>query len=155
MNSRRGVGLIEVLVAIAILATILVFIVPSFTFYLQVNTQSEIRTQAVTLAQEALEQLRLFDPRLLPTSGEYPISADYTNSSSTPQTCPDSSNGNTSNGTTNPCEVERHGRKYEVKVAFCPENTSYCNDNQRHVRVEVKYRGDTVYEVETVFTKLR
>ncbi len=66
----KGLTIVEVVVALAILGIILTFIVPSFVGYLQTNTQSEVRSQAVYLAQRELESLRLQDPSALPTSGQ-------------------------------------------------------------------------------------
>jgi general secretion pathway protein I len=47
---RKGLTLVEVLVALAILA-LLGPILGGFITYLQVNTRSEVRSAAVTLAQ--------------------------------------------------------------------------------------------------------
>ena len=140
---RAGVSLIEVLVAIAILAIVLVAVVPAFVYYLQTNTKTEVRTQAVALAQEALEHLRLLDPSYLPSSGAYPPFADY---SSPPPTC---------NAAPTACQVTRRGRTYTVRVVFCPGGSGLCGPHARHVRVEVDQGGKEIYAVETVFTKLR
>jgi len=69
MRKKKGFSLIEVIIAIAILAVALVAIVPVFTNYLQTNSSTEERTQAVALTQERMEELRLRDPMSLPTSG--------------------------------------------------------------------------------------
>ncbi len=125
MRQTRGIGLIEVLVAIAILAVVLAAVVPSFLFYLRTNTKSETRTQAVAAAQVVLEDLRLQDPTLLPSSGSTTRS------------------------------VTIAGRSFNVVTTFCPTGSTLCSANARHVRVEVLYKGKKVYEVETVYTKLR
>ena len=138
-------GLIEVLVAIAILAIVLVAVVPAFVYYLQTNTKTEVRTQAVTLAQEALEHLRLLDPSTLPTNGSYPPFSDYSKTKS----CDEKPSEDEY------CQVARNGRTYTVRIIFCPEGSSLCGPHARHVRVEVDQGGKEIYAVETVFTKLR
>ncbi len=69
MVRRQGFGIIEAVVAMAILLVVLAAIVPVFLHYLKTNTATEIRSQAMAVAQEVLEELRLRDPRTLPTSG--------------------------------------------------------------------------------------
>ncbi len=66
---KRGLSLVELLVALAVLGLVLAFVVPAFTGYLQTNTQSELRSQAIALAQAKLEELRLQNPAALPSSG--------------------------------------------------------------------------------------
>ena len=120
----RGFGILEVLIAIAILAVALLAIIPVFTSYLQVNTMSEMRTQAVELAQQHLEALRLQDPSGLPMSGE-----DTTT-------------------------YVQDGRSFTVRTAYC-QDAGVCNTTTRHITVKVERGGKVLYEVETVFTKLR
>ncbi|WP_243028985.1 type IV pilus modification PilV family protein [Thermus albus] len=67
-RGSRGLTLIEVLVALAILGLIGP-LVGAFIAHLNTNTRSELRSQAVTLAQERLENLRLQDPQTMPRSG--------------------------------------------------------------------------------------
>jgi type II secretory pathway pseudopilin PulG len=70
-----GLTLLEVLVAFAILGITMIAIVPSFVRYLQVNSASEVRTQAANVAQRYFEQYRLMDPGSMPTSGQETASA--------------------------------------------------------------------------------
>ncbi|WP_337845323.1 prepilin-type cleavage/methylation domain-containing protein [Thermus sp.] len=65
----KGLSIVEVAVALAVLGLALAFIVPSFVGYLQTNTASEVRSQAVFLAQREFEALRIQDSAGLPTSG--------------------------------------------------------------------------------------
>ena len=145
MTARKtaGIGLVEVILAIAILGIVLVSIVPSFLLYLQVNTNSEIRSQAVVLAQQAMERLRLLDPSTLPKSGTYSPFADF---ASEPQPCEEESSA---------CTRTADGRTFTVKASFCPDSPDPCSGNARLIRVEVDFNGRKVYEVETVYTKLR
>lgn len=66
---EKGLSFLEVVAALAILAVVLVGVVPSFLGYLRFNTQSEQRTAAIRLAEERMETLRLINPQTLPSSG--------------------------------------------------------------------------------------
>jgi len=121
---NRGFSILEVLIAIVILAIALSAIIPVFANYLRINTVSEMRTQAVELAQQRLETLRLRDPARLPTGG-----ADTS-------------------------DHVQDGRTFTVKTLYCLD-ASVCNATTRHVTVRVERGGKELYEVETVFTKLR
>lgn len=54
----KGVTLIEAVVAVAILTIVLAGVIPAFVNYLSVNTSSEVRTGAVAVAQQLLDDLR-------------------------------------------------------------------------------------------------
>jgi prepilin-type N-terminal cleavage/methylation domain-containing protein len=45
-------------------------------------------------------------------------------------------------------------REFEVDTSFCG-NAAFCSTNNRHLTVAVSFRGEDLYEVETVFTQLR
>ena len=69
----KGAGILEVVIAMAILIIALTALIPSFIYYLRTNTSSEVRTQAIIVAQQVLEELRLKDPASLPTQGQQTI----------------------------------------------------------------------------------
>ena len=122
--SEKGFTLFEALVAIAILGILLAGIAPTFFTYLDANDLSEERTGALAAAQEAMEQLRQLDPAGMPQSG------------------------------TSPMQVVSVGdRDYEVQTLFCT-SSQFCNDDSRHLLIEVSYGGRTIYSVESVFTAL-
>ncbi len=129
---RKGLTLVEVLVALAILA-LLGPILGGFITYLQVNTRSEVRSAAVTVAQETLEGLRLLDPQSLPSQG-----------------CSERT-------------VTRSGRSFKVKTCYFDVELSLCQNRQpcgqeaRRITVQVFLGNEDqpVYRVETVFTQLR
>lgn len=126
---KKGLTLVEVLVALAVLAA-LGPIVGGFITYLQVNNRTELRSQAVTLAQERLEALRLVAPSSLPSSG-----------------CP--------NQAPHRQEITRAGRVFRVQTCYCT-NANFCGAKARHIRVEVYLRDQStpLYTVETVYTEL-
>ncbi|NLF25020.1 MAG: type II secretion system protein [Deltaproteobacteria bacterium] len=125
-NRVAGFTLVEVLVALGVLALVTSAVAPSFLRFMHYNTRTEIKTEAIQAAQRVLDELRLSDPRTLPTSGSTPSET-----------------------------VMVGGRSYDVTVSYC-ENATYCpSENTRHLTVDVVYKGEQVYEVETVYTRLR
>ena len=121
----KGFTLLEVLVAMGLLGMLLAGIVPVFFSMMAVNTRNEERSGAVAAAQQVLEELRRQDPALLPDSG-----------------------------TSGPQVIPVDDRAFEVTSWYClaPE---YCDDNSRHVLIEVKYGGRTFFSAESVLTQLR
>ncbi|WP_083922117.1 type IV pilus modification PilV family protein [Thermus igniterrae] len=125
MKRHKGLTLVEVLVALAILALIGP-VLAGFISHLQVNTRAEIRSQAVTLAQERLEQLRLVNPQTLPNSG-----------------CEDQTQS-------------RGGRTYTVRTCYCLNaGFCGPGARHLAVRVFLSGETAPVYQVETVYTQLR
>ena len=53
-----GLTIIEVLIAVAILGILLGGLIPSFVSNMRINTDSEVRSQAVQAAQTMLDALR-------------------------------------------------------------------------------------------------
>ena len=122
---RKGLTLVEVLVALAVLA-LLGPILAGFVTYLQVNTRSEVRSVAVTLAQESLESLRLSNPQSLPSQG-----------------CSDRT-------------ISRSGRSFKVQTCYCENPQLCGQGARHiTVRVFLDNESQPVYRVETVFTQLR
>ncbi|WP_117236738.1 prepilin-type N-terminal cleavage/methylation domain-containing protein [Thermus sediminis] len=122
---RKGLTLVEVLVALAVLA-LLGPVLAGFITYLQVNTRSEVRGAAVTLAQETLESLRLLNPQSLPSRG-----------------CSEST-------------ISRAGRNFRVQTCYCANPQLCGQGARHiMVQVFLGNEDQLVYRVETVFTQLR
>jgi general secretion pathway protein I len=119
-----GFTLIEALVALAILGIAMVGVLPAFQTYKDANTLSEEHSNALAAGQTVMEALRQVQPASLPTSG-----------SSTTQT------------------VSAGEHDYEVVAHYCRESL-YCTATSRHIVVEVSFAGETIYELETVYTRL-
>lgn len=58
LRSRGGFTMVEAIVALALLGIMLTALLPSFVQNIQVNTQSELRTDAVAVAQVEMDRLR-------------------------------------------------------------------------------------------------
>ena len=123
---NSGFTLLEVLVALMIFGVIAASLTPMFATHAKFNSQAEIRSGAIAAAQEVLDNVRLQDPATLPLTGTSSIQ-----------------------------NVEAGDRTYQVTVSYC-SNSAYClTSASRHLKVDVSYRGQEMYEVETVYTQLR
>ena len=58
---RPGFSLVEAIVALVFLAVVLTALVPAFASNMRVNTVNEIRTGAVAVAQQEVDNLRAID----------------------------------------------------------------------------------------------
>jgi prepilin-type N-terminal cleavage/methylation domain-containing protein len=122
--NEKGFTLLEALVSLGILGITLVAMLPAFQSFMDANSVSEERSNAVAAAQVVIESLRHKDPASLPASGSSPVQA---------------------------VTVGQH--EYEILTHYC-QNPSYCDADSRHIVVEVSFAGKDVYTVETVFTRL-
>lgn len=66
---ERGFSLIEALVALAVLSILLGSLIPTFYYYSHTNTQSEVRMEAISVAQQLLDEYRQVSPSSMPSSG--------------------------------------------------------------------------------------
>jgi type II secretory pathway pseudopilin PulG len=123
-----GLTLIEALIAVAIVAILLAGLVPSFVNALRINTDSEVRSQAVAAAQTVLDSLRA-EPDWPPYAGGQPPVR----------------------------QVDVGGRSYDVTIEYAPyvSDAGDTYDGAREVRLEVAYRDEVRYTVATVYTELR
>jgi type II secretion system protein I len=120
----KGFTLLEALIALGILSVALVALIPAFQAFLDANSVSEERSNALAAAQQVIEGLRHEDPASLPSSGSSAIQA---------------------------VTVGHH--EYEVVAHYC-QDSAYCGSDSRHIVVEVDFAGKNVYTIETVFTRL-
>lgn len=122
----RGFSLIEVLVAISVLSISTAAIIPVYIGQMQINGRMEIKTEAIQVAQRYIDELRQKDPLFLPSSG---VSSELS------------------------MEVGNH--RYQTHIFYCRDSSLCTSARTRHITVEVSYHDEKVYEVQTVFTKLR
>lgn len=123
--NERGFSLIEVMLAVALVGTVILGILPAFVVCKDTNTRNELRFGAAAAAQSVMEAHRRVDPATLPTSGSSPLQV-----------------------------INVGARDYEVVTQYCVE-TALCDQQTRHLVIEVGFGTDTILTVETVFTKLR
>jgi prepilin-type N-terminal cleavage/methylation domain-containing protein len=125
LYSEQGFTLIEVLVALAIMGVVLAASTSSFITHIRANYSAEIVFEGEQAAQSVIDELRYIDVASLPISG-----------------------------TDVPRSVTMNAlRDFEVYVTYCPEESFCTSDMVRHLRVRAEYRGEAVYETNTVFTQ--
>ena len=122
---QQGFTLLEVLVSMLIFLVVSATMATSFVSHLKRNTYTELRTLAMGAAQQVLDETRLIDPGTMPTSGSV-------NSS-----------------------VNVSGKTFNVVTSYCTNSTYCISASNRHIRIQINYAGDQIFETETVFTRLR
>lgn len=124
-SSQQGFTLLEVLVAITLLSLVAAAMAPAFVGQLITNRRSEVRTEAMAVAQQVLDGMRSNDPSTLPSTGSDPV-------------------------------FQRDGgeKTFDVLVSYCV-NPDFCTARSRHITVSLSYMDQEVYEIETIFTRLR
>jgi prepilin-type N-terminal cleavage/methylation domain-containing protein len=123
--SQRGFSLVEVLLAVALVGTVILGVLPAFVVCKDTNTGNELRSGAAAAAQSVMEAYRREDPATLPTSGSSPLQV-----------------------------ITVGDRDYEVVTHFCVESV-WCDLQSRHLVVEVGFGTETILSIESVYTKLR
>lgn len=124
MFHQRGFNLIEVLVAMSLIALVCNSLVASFISQSKFNSLSQERTWAAQAAQMVLDDLRSDDV------GSMPLSGFETRTKTV------------------------GGKVYQARVDFCSATTFCTSNTIRHLRVRVTRHGSTLYDVETVYTQL-
>ena len=125
-STESGFTVLEVIVALALFGVVLSSTGAAFLKMAQYNSAMEVRSSAIGAAQQVLDSMRQLDPSTMPTSGtDAPI----------------------------PIAVDK--RTFNVTVTYC-NNASHCADSgSRMLTVEVFYNNIVVFNVDTVYTKLR
>lgn len=121
---RQGLGIIEALIAIAIVGIALAALAPVFTSFSNTNRESERRGAAVAVAQQLLDSMRQQRFSQWPTNGEV----------------------RTIQTSLGEFEVEFQYCTGEPPDCFSSLNT-------RQVRIFIRQDERMIYEVETVYTR--
>lgn len=127
---QQGLTLVETVVSILIFIVALSSIAPLFLSYTVSAFNNKLQTGAIAISQELMDELRQVDTSTLPSSGTH-TQLPSTESIAT---------------------VSYLGRDYNPRIIYC-ENTTFCDDNSRHIKVQVAYNGQTIYEAETIYTQ--
>jgi type II secretory pathway pseudopilin PulG len=128
LTSSDGFSMLEVLFSVGLFSVIAALMTSSFITLQKRNRENELRTGAISAAQQVLDIIRSpnTDPATLPTSGSVvqPI-------------------------------VTIGGPPYEVTLQYCPAGTFCSSSTMRHIRATVRFRNQVKYVVDTVFCQLR
>lgn len=126
LTYQAGFTLLETVVALTLFLIMIAGFSQAVASQVTHGKRNELRSKAVMAAQYFLDDLRSQDPATLPTSG-----------------------------TGSPTYFIIEGRYFTVTPTYCA-NSSFCSSsNIRHITANVDYFGDSIYSVETVFTRLR
>ena len=126
MKKLQGFGILEAVLAVALLGITLAGIVPVFVNYANANKNAEVRTGAVIVAERLLDELR---QRPFGTWSDF-------------------------KGYVATHKMETGLRAYDAAIRWDTPDLPLGNGSTiRHVRVEVKFNGQSYYAVETVFTQ--
>ncbi len=148
----KGFSLLESAIALVTLAVCLAYAMPMFLYAKINNSKSEIRTGALIVAQRVFDNIRAQSITGLP-SNDGKNSASSTNPEkkptdaqvAAPTTIPESDKLTT----------YAMGRQYQTIVTYCEDvntDTTVCNNQYRKFKVEVKYNGTKVYDLEGTYT---
>lgn len=138
---NSGFSILEMLVALVILGIALVSILPVFVNYANVNRRTEIRAEAVSVAEGVMDGLR---QRNFSQWNAF-------------KTTVERDGVKVATGEAN--EATDDGRTYAVAIDWCDPNLdlTLCDSSgqQQHVRVAVSFSGQQQYSVTTVFTNIQ
>ena len=123
MIDEKGFTFIEIMVAIGIFAIAMGTMFSSVLTQARTNNQAERKVGASVATQLVLDSLRAENPSTLPMSG-----------SDDPRT------------------VTIDDQDFEVTVTYCLEASLCKADSTRHITAEAAFNGETLYDLETVFT---
>jgi type II secretory pathway pseudopilin PulG len=126
--TTKGFTIVEALIALIVIGIVLAGFLPSFIGYTAINDRTELRTQAVTAAQQTLEAIRRQPVALLPGSN----STQFEGSRQ---------------------DVTIGGKTFQTQVTYCARG-SLCDDLTRHIGIKVYHQDALLYQAETVFTQL-
>jgi prepilin-type N-terminal cleavage/methylation domain-containing protein len=131
-REAQGFTLLEVMVSLIILLAIVGGVMPVFLSYHLSTINNDIKTGAIALSQQILDELR------------QEKNVDAWATTGTVTTTP----GGTAIGS-----MSHSGKTYNAQITYCA-NTTFCNDTTRQVVLEIRHNNRTIYTVETIYTKL-
>ena len=128
MKNKSGFTLLEFIVSMGILSFAISGFLSSSISMSNMLSKSDIQSKAILVAQEVLDEIRLYDLNTLPSTQQSDAAINIT-----------------VDGTT-----------LSAIVTYC-KNSTYCpptsSNDVRHINVDIYYQGKKVYDIETVYTK--
>ncbi|KAI9135009.1 prepilin-type N-terminal cleavage/methylation domain-containing protein [Acaryochloris sp. CCMEE 5410] len=135
-HREQGLTLVEAVVSILIFFIAIGGIVPISLNYSLAAIRNEQKTGAIAISQQIMDELRQVDASTLPDGN------------TTETTLPTGTSG------ASLADVSFMGKSYSSQITYCQTSSaSYCDANSRHIKIEVFRDGQSIYEVETVYTK--
>ncbi len=139
-QASEGITLVETLVSLLIFLAVVAGVVPIYTTYRLQTLRNPVRTGAIAVSQQIMDELRQQPINTLPSNGVSDV---------------------TSPGGTALTNKSSYNKKFNAKIFFCEATkTQFCDPNSRYIRVAVFQAFDNgtvsdtpVYEVSTIYTK--
>lgn len=126
VRNQRGFTIIEVMVALGMFGVVSAMMATTMVQMQRTNYDNEIRSGAYNAAQLVLDDLRLQNIALLPTSGSGAVQ-----------------------------NVVISGHTFNVTPSYCLTASDCISANIRGIRVVVAYKGVTKYTLNTVYARLQ
>ncbi len=149
-GKNQGLSLVEALVGMTIFLIALGFMIPLLANNQLDVINREIDTGAISVSQRILDELRqsLDELPAEDWATKLPLSGTKTK---LPLPYPDG---------TDISSITELGKKYSANIIYCevvsPATTNLnCDANTRQIKLQVNYNGQTIYTVETVYTKFQ
>lgn len=124
-KNESGLTLVESVVSLLIFFVALGGIIPLFLNYTISSINNEKRSAAIAISQEVIDSIRHNQDE---DFDDIPTSGSETQAS-----------------------ITYLEREYTPVVSYC-QNSAYCSDIARHIKVEIFQNAQSIYEAETVFT---
>ncbi len=159
--SAQGFSLIETVIALTTLGICLAYAMPLFLYAKLNNSKSEIQTGALIVSQRIFDNIRSKSFQSMPrtdgaiTGGNAAVAA----SGSTPAipANPELIPANIASPTSSEQLITKvMGRQYQTKIIYCEglnSDSTICSEKYRKFKVEVRYNGNKVYDLEGTYTE--
>ena len=129
--SESGFSLLEAMVSLLVLLAMMAGILPVFMSWRLSTIQNSIKTGAISISQEILDELRQ-DPN---------VSGWDSSGSQTKMPSGESI-----------ASIEYEGRTFNASLTYC-SNSQFCSTSTRQITLDVSHNNETIYSIETVYTE--
>ena len=127
-----GMSLLEVVVSFVIVTVAALAVIPIFLNYKLQIIENEIELGAVASTRLIMEDLRQEDIDSFPESGSF----------------------NTLPSGQQLSDISYNNKTYDATVTYC-QDVALCDQNTRHINVEIFHNNQSIYQAENVFTRLQ
>lgn len=140
-HTDKGFTLVEAIAGLVIFLVVATFMMPMFANQRLSSINNEIKTGAIAVSQQVLDELRQVDIVSLKPSATTPY-------------VPSDRSAVLASGD-DVVSKSVMGKPYKATISYCPDGATdiYCNSNARHIKVQVSYNAQVIYTVETVYTR--
>ena len=132
IRDSQGFTLLEAMVSLLVLFAMMAGLLPVFMSWRLSTINNTIKTGAIAISQQILDELRQ-DPDV-----------DTWASSGTVTQKPSGESINS---------IEYGGKTYNASITYC-NNSDYCDTKTRQITLQVNHNQNSIYTIETVYTKL-